>query len=301
MLGHVPGRQVGRVAPLRGAVVAALVQPAGELTELAVEQQVALTVGDEPTAHPQGARFAQRACGGAVDLRPRAPVQVADAHGTELGSAQAQEVELAPHAEDLRGVAGDRPLVKRVEEQVLGQMAVGEHPMGAAYEQPVGLRRHRGAARRDEGAGQLVGGIAALLAQLGQRVVVVVADPAEDVAAVLPEQAVEALLLEGQPQEVGPLLVGQPVRRGVGRTAFGARGCGGGQGEHRYHEDDHQSPHRTWEGTVASGGRQAAPPPTQVSCHSVKAMSAHNGRLRSSLRATWRSSRASTAAGRKKP
>ena len=196
----------------RWPVVADLREPAGQLGELPREQQPSLLRGGRARADPGAHALAQDRCRELLDLRRRASMDPPDVERALLATAQRAELGVR-HAEDVRCLAGDRELMQRVKEQVLGEMALGDRPQRPPPQDPEHPRRDIGAPGLHQRPRQLRRvGPPVLCGQLGDRVVVV-AQLAPDVAPRDAEQGVQAPLVVGQPVVVDPVLGRQPVRR----------------------------------------------------------------------------------------
>ena len=157
-----------RGARPRRPVVAALAEPARQLGELAAQQARALRACHRAIAHG-----AARRC--AAALRPRRrrmdtalrPFIAPDVERAVLLDAQVAEA-LGRDSEDRRRVALDRPLVQRVEVDVLREVALDDDPVGA---RPQLLEPRSGdlaLARRHEPVGEPAGGHAATVRELAR-------------------------------------------------------------------------------------------------------------------------------------
>ena len=207
------GRRGARRVHRRRAVVARLLQPARELAQLAREQPLGLHGRDRLARDALVGVLAQRRRRLLLRVPAREAVEAADLQRAELGAPQRRPLRAARDAEDLGRVRGDRLLVQRVEEQVLGEVALGQRAQRPALEQrePLGVAQ-LAPPRRDELARERGRLPSLLLGELGE-VARVVAQHAPDRAAVDAEQRVEPPLVVGQPVLHHPPLAGQPVRR----------------------------------------------------------------------------------------
>ena len=143
-------------------------------------------------------------------------------------------------AEDLRRARGDRELVQRVEEQVLGEVALRDRAHRAAAQHRDARRADVPAPRRDERVRQPAGVAPAVAGgELGD-VAMVVAQLLPELLARDVQQRVQPPLVVGDPVVVDPRLGRQPVRRRVGRgqRVVGLRG--GRRGDQREHGEGEQ-------------------------------------------------------------
>ena len=138
-------------------------------------------------------------------------------------------------AEDLRRARGDRELVQRVEEQVLGEVALRDRAHRAAAQHRDARRADVPAPRRDERVRQPAGVAPAMARRELGHVAVVVAQLLPELLARDVQQRVQPPLVVGEPVVVDPWLGRQPVRRRVGRgqRVVGLRG--GRRGDQREH------------------------------------------------------------------
>ena len=196
--------------------------------------------GDGVARDARAGALAQRRDAQRLDPRRRAPVQARDGQRAEL--------ERAPHvaeggvaqAEDLRRARGDRELVQRVEEQVLGEVALRDRAHRAAAQHRDARRADVAAPRRDERVGQPAGVAPAVARRELRDVAMVVAQLLPELLARDVQQRVQPPLVVGDPVVVDPRLGRQPVRRRVGRRqrVVGLRGRR--RGEQREHGEDEQ-------------------------------------------------------------
>src|SRR4051794_36495380 len=185
-----------------------------------------------------------------------APAALGDRRRRQAAVAQVAEGRRA-QAEDRRRVLGDGRRVEDMEDDVVGEVALGQRLQRAALEHRAHRRAHALQARRDERVGQLaLRGPPAGARQLAERAVVV--EPRVDLGAVAVHEVVQARLVVGQPGAHDPLVAGQPVQaRPVGGVGVG--GLRGGGDEERSGEDEEEQAvsHVPCNGAVA---RRGAPP-----------------------------------------
>ena len=127
-------RRAGGARPRR-PVVAALAEPAGQLGELTAQETRALRARHRAAAHGAGDGAPERGDGGAAHRHGAAAVHPPDVERAVLLDAQIAEA-LGRDAEDRRRVALDRPLVQRVEVDVLREVALDDDPVRARPQLP---------------------------------------------------------------------------------------------------------------------------------------------------------------------
>ena len=216
-------------------VVARLPQPARQLRDLAAQEDPRLAAGDGVPRHAGAGALAQGRDAQRLHPRRRASVQAGDGQRAELERAPDVAEGRVAETEDLRCARGDRELVQRVEEEVLGEVALRDRAQRAAAQHRHARRADLPAPRRDERVRQPAGVAPAMAGRELGDVAVVVAQLLPELLARDVQQRVQPPLVVGDPVVVDPGLGRQPVRRRIGRgqRVVGLRsGRPGGQREH---------------------------------------------------------------------
>ena len=191
--------------------------------------------GDGVPGHAGAGALAQRRDAQRLHPRRRAPVQARDGQRAELERAPHVAEGRVAQAEDLRRARGDRELVQRVEEEVLGEVALRDRAQRAAAQHRHARRADVPAPRRDERVRQPAGVAPAVAGgELGD-VAMVVAQLLPELLARDVQQRVQPPLVVGDPVVVDPRLGRQPVRRRVGRRQRVVGLRGGRRGDQREH------------------------------------------------------------------
>ena len=200
----------------------------------------ACALGDGVPGHAGAGALAQGRDAQRLHPRRRAPVQARDGQRAELERAPDVAEGRVAEAEDLRRARGDRELVQRVEEQVLGQVPLRDRAQRAAAQHGHARRADLPAPRRDERVRQPAGVAPAMAGRELGDVAVVVAQLLPELLARDVQQRVQPPLVVGDPVVVDPRLGRQPVRRRIGRgqRVIGLRG--GDRGDQREHGEGEQ-------------------------------------------------------------
>ena len=162
-------------------------------------------------------------------------MEVADLQRAELGAAQVEQLLAAPDAEDPRGAPPTAVWCSVWNSRCWARCPCVSVRSAARRS----VRKSRGDTRprlpATSRAAAARGESPRAPGELGERVRGVVEHPAEDLAARDAEHAIEPVLLIGQPEQVDPLLVRQPVRLGATRGLRVLRrgGAGGAEREQR--------------------------------------------------------------------